>query len=115
MLRDFTDLDILQKFQESLAKSFRDQDDERDQYFGMWAPKFFRDEGQILAQSSSNPNIFAFRSLPSGTHSRIQIPNSSTLQMLPVAAQGIWQSTLTIISADLARCCSSGHIASVSA
>ncbi|OCL14171.1 cytoplasm protein [Glonium stellatum] len=33
--RDFTDLDILQKFQESLAKSFRDQDDERDQYFGL--------------------------------------------------------------------------------
>lgn len=33
--RDFTDLDILQKFQESLAKSFRDQDDDRDQYFGL--------------------------------------------------------------------------------
>ena len=39
--------------------------------------------------SSSNPNIFVFRSLPSGTHPRIQIPNPSTLQMLPVAAQGI--------------------------
>ena len=88
MLRDFTDLDILQKFQESLAKSFRDQDDERDQYFGMWASRIFR-ERQVLAQSSSNPNIFAFRSLPSGTHPRIQIPNSGTLQMLPVAAQGI--------------------------
>ncbi|OCK84180.1 cytoplasm protein [Lepidopterella palustris CBS 459.81] len=33
--RDFTDLDILQKFQESLAKSFHDADDERDQYFGL--------------------------------------------------------------------------------
>ena len=89
MLRDFTDLDILQKFQQSLAKSFRDQDDERDQYFGMRASKIFRNERQVLAQSSSNPNIFAFRSLPSGTHPRIQIPNPGTLQMLPVAAQGI--------------------------
>lgn len=50
MLRDFTDLDILQKFQESLAKSFRDQDDERDQYFGRWASKMFRNEGQVLAE-----------------------------------------------------------------
>jgi hypothetical protein len=89
VLRDFTDLDILQKFQESLAKSFRDQDDDRDQYFGMWASRIFRNEGQVLAQSSSNPNIFVFRSLPSGTHPRIQIPNPSTLQMLSVAAQGI--------------------------
>lgn len=50
MLRDFTDLDILQKFQESLAKSFRDQDDDRDQYFGMWASRIFKNEGQVLAQ-----------------------------------------------------------------
>ncbi|EON63726.1 hypothetical protein W97_02954 [Coniosporium apollinis CBS 100218] len=33
--RDFTDLDILQRFQESLAQSFREQVDERDQYFGL--------------------------------------------------------------------------------
>ncbi|KAF2817419.1 uncharacterized protein BDZ99DRAFT_405068 [Mytilinidion resinicola] len=33
--RDFTDTDILQKFQESLAKSAKEHDDERDQYFGL--------------------------------------------------------------------------------
>lgn len=53
MLRDFTDLDILQKFQESLAKSFRDQDDERDQYFGMWASRILgmKDEFWHRAQA----------------------------------------------------------------
>jgi hypothetical protein len=34
MGRDFTDTDILSKFQESLAKSAKEHDDERDQYFG---------------------------------------------------------------------------------
>ncbi|KAF2456060.1 transport protein Avl9-domain-containing protein [Lineolata rhizophorae] len=33
--RDFTDLEILQRFQESLAKTFKDMEDERDQYFGL--------------------------------------------------------------------------------
>ncbi|KAF2837340.1 hypothetical protein M501DRAFT_202322 [Patellaria atrata CBS 101060] len=33
--RDFTDLDILQRFQESLDKSFKAQEEERDQYFGL--------------------------------------------------------------------------------
>lgn len=33
--RDFTDITILQDFQESLAKSFKDQEDERDQFFGL--------------------------------------------------------------------------------
>ncbi|KAF2427271.1 hypothetical protein EJ08DRAFT_593154 [Tothia fuscella] len=32
---DFTDISILEDFQESLAKSFRDQEDERDQFFGL--------------------------------------------------------------------------------
>jgi hypothetical protein len=33
--KDFTDITILQDFQESLAKSFKDQEDERDQFFGL--------------------------------------------------------------------------------
>jgi hypothetical protein len=33
--RDFTDLTILKDFQESIAKSFRDQEEERDQFFGV--------------------------------------------------------------------------------
>ncbi|KAH7012369.1 transport protein Avl9-domain-containing protein [Macrophomina phaseolina] len=33
--RDFTDLDILQRFQESLAKTFKDREHERDQFFGL--------------------------------------------------------------------------------
>ncbi|KAF2089748.1 hypothetical protein K490DRAFT_55320 [Saccharata proteae CBS 121410] len=33
--KDFTDLDILQRFQESLAKTFKDREHERDQYFGL--------------------------------------------------------------------------------
>ncbi|KAL1632636.1 hypothetical protein SLS56_003535 [Neofusicoccum ribis] len=33
--RDFTDLDILQRFQESLAKTFKDRENERDQFFGL--------------------------------------------------------------------------------
>ncbi|TKA82034.1 hypothetical protein B0A49_00172 [Cryomyces minteri] len=33
--RDFTDVDIMQRFQESLAKSFKNHEDERDQYFGL--------------------------------------------------------------------------------
>ncbi|KAF2136862.1 uncharacterized protein K452DRAFT_279437 [Aplosporella prunicola CBS 121167] len=32
---DFTDLDILQRFQESLGKTFADREHERDQYFGL--------------------------------------------------------------------------------
>lgn len=33
--KDFTDLDILQRFQESLAKTFKDREHERDQFFGL--------------------------------------------------------------------------------
>lgn len=33
--KDFTDITILRDFQESLAKSFKDQEDERDQFFGL--------------------------------------------------------------------------------
>ncbi|KAF2401977.1 hypothetical protein EJ06DRAFT_370124 [Trichodelitschia bisporula] len=33
--RDFTDLVILKDFQESLVKSFKDQEDEKDQFFGL--------------------------------------------------------------------------------
>jgi hypothetical protein len=33
--KDFTDLTVLRDFQDSIAKSFRDQEDERDQFFGL--------------------------------------------------------------------------------
>ena len=33
--RDFTDMTVLKDFQESIAKSFRDQADERDHFFGL--------------------------------------------------------------------------------
>lgn len=33
--RDFRDITILKDFQDSIAKSFRDQEDERDQFFGL--------------------------------------------------------------------------------
>ena len=33
--KDFSDLELLKDFQRSLARSFRDQDDERDQFFGL--------------------------------------------------------------------------------
>lgn len=33
--KDFSDLELLKDFQKSLARSFRDQDDERDQFFGL--------------------------------------------------------------------------------
>jgi hypothetical protein len=33
--RDFTDLAILKDFQDSIAKSFRDQEEERDHFFGL--------------------------------------------------------------------------------
>ncbi|KAF2760644.1 hypothetical protein EJ05DRAFT_436352 [Pseudovirgaria hyperparasitica] len=38
--RDFTDVDILQRFQESLAKTFRDQAEEKDHYFGLSLREF---------------------------------------------------------------------------
>ncbi|KAF1992208.1 hypothetical protein K402DRAFT_387871 [Aulographum hederae CBS 113979] len=41
--RDFTDLAILKDFQESLAKSFKDQEEERDQYFGLSLREFIHE------------------------------------------------------------------------
>jgi hypothetical protein len=54
---DFTDLGILKDFQESLAKNFRDQEDERDQFFGR-----LRIAGTLLG-------LTILRSLPSRAHS----------------------------------------------
>jgi hypothetical protein len=35
MQRDFTDMEILKEFQASIAKTFKEQDGLRDQYFGL--------------------------------------------------------------------------------
>ncbi|KAL1645810.1 hypothetical protein SLS58_003694 [Diplodia intermedia] len=41
--RDFTDLEILQRFQESLAKTFQDREHERDQFFGLSLREIIRE------------------------------------------------------------------------
>ncbi|KKY22201.1 putative lalv9 family protein [Diplodia seriata] len=41
--RDFTDLEILQRFQESLAKTFKDREHERDQFFGLSLREIIRE------------------------------------------------------------------------
>ena len=39
MFRDFTDLEIMEKFQESLVTLFKNQEGEADHYFGMYVGK----------------------------------------------------------------------------
>ncbi|OJD33523.1 transporter avl9 [Diplodia corticola] len=41
--RDFTDLEILQRFQDSLAKTFKDREHERDQFFGLSLREIIRE------------------------------------------------------------------------
>ncbi|MCJ1228589.1 late secretory pathway protein avl9 [Toensbergia leucococca] len=50
--RDFSDVDILKKFQESLAKSLQDTEDDRDQYLGKY-PKRARVEVNIHLPSQA--------------------------------------------------------------
>lgn len=71
--RDFTDLAILRDFQESLAKSFRDQEDERDQYFG-------RATRDLIDTAVDSLRIVITR-----VRSRIQTSNTCAFQMLLVA------------------------------
>jgi Transport protein Avl9 len=74
--KDFTDLAILRDFQESLVNMLKDQEEERDQFFGIASST-----SRLIGCSYDANNKFPSRSLAPRNHTRIQIPDAYLVQV----------------------------------
>lgn len=77
MFRDFTDIEILQRFQESLSTLLKNQEGETDHYFGMHSKPMTR----LLADPDRN--------ITPRDDPRIQVADSSTFQSCFATAEGM--------------------------